>query len=73
MMAEDYLRMGISKVNGMQLPEPFEPEEEYSKDILVVGGGLTGLNAAIHPKRSPFSGKPRLFRRRRCDSNNGLG
>ncbi|MBW2609648.1 MAG: FAD-dependent oxidoreductase [Deltaproteobacteria bacterium] len=46
MMAEDYLRMAIAKVGKMELPEPFKPEEEISKDILVVGGGLTGLTAA---------------------------
>jgi len=55
MMAEDYLRMGISKINGMQLPEPFKPEEEFSKDILVVGGGLTGLNSAIEGAKAGYS------------------
>ena len=39
MMAEDYLRMGLAKVRAMELPEPYKPEEEISKDILVVGGG----------------------------------
>ncbi len=47
MMAEDYLRMGLAKVDGMELPEPFKPEQEFSKDILVVGGGLTGMTAAL--------------------------
>ena len=47
MMAEDYLRMGMAKVNKMELPEPYQPEEEMSKDIMVVGGGFTGLNSAL--------------------------
>ncbi len=55
MMAEDYLRMGISKTKGMKLPEPFKPEEEYSRDILVVGGGLTGLNSAIEGAKAGYS------------------
>ena len=47
MMAEDYLRMSVSKTNAMELPEPYKPEQEMSKDVLVVGGGWTGLNAAL--------------------------
>ena len=47
MMAEDYMRMGIVKTNKMELPEPYKPDQEMSKDVLVVGGGWTGLNAAL--------------------------
>lgn len=47
MMAEDYLRMGLAKVNKMELPEPYKPEKEMSKDVLVVGGGAAGLAAAL--------------------------
>ncbi|MFH1091116.1 MAG: FAD-dependent oxidoreductase [Pseudomonadota bacterium] len=46
MAAEDYLRMGCIKVDKMELPQGYHPEEEISKDILVVGGGVTGLTAA---------------------------
>ncbi|MBU2549436.1 MAG: hydrogenase iron-sulfur subunit [Proteobacteria bacterium] len=46
MMAEDYLRMGLVKLKKMEPPEPYKPEEEMSKDILVIGGGLSGLTAA---------------------------
>lgn len=46
MAAEDYLRMYIAKVKGMEALEPFEPEEEINKRILVVGGGVAGLTAA---------------------------
>ncbi len=55
MMAEDYLRMSIAKVNAMELPEPYKPEEEFSRDILVVGGGLTGLTAAIEGAKAGYN------------------
>ncbi|MGQ9748894.1 FAD-dependent oxidoreductase [Desulfosoma sp.] len=45
MMAEDYLRMGLTKAKEMEPPVPFQGEN-LSKKILVVGGGLTGLTAA---------------------------
>ena len=54
MMAEDYLRMGLAKVEAMDLPEPFHPEEEMSKDILVVGGGLTGMTAALEAAKAGY-------------------
>ncbi len=45
MLAEDYLRMGIVKA---QKSEPLEPvAEEVSKTILVVGGGVAGITAAL--------------------------
>ncbi len=52
MMAEDYIRMSASKVNDMELPEPFKPEEELSGDILVVGGGITGLTSALEAAKA---------------------
>ena len=52
MLAEDYLRMGISKANDTELPEPYKAEEEYSKDILVVGGGLAGMTAALETAKA---------------------
>jgi len=47
MLAEDYLRMYVTKVRKMQPPEPFHPEEDIDRSILVVGGGITGLTAAL--------------------------
>jgi len=44
MLAEDLLRMGIVRVSKMKLPEP--SQEEIDKTILVVGGGMTGLEAS---------------------------
>ena len=45
MLAEDCLRMGIAKAERM---EPLEAlSESISKTILVVGGGVTGIHAAL--------------------------
>ncbi len=44
MLAEDYIRMGIAKVKAGEIPEPFK--DETSKDIMVVGGGMTGMTSA---------------------------
>jgi len=46
MAAEDYLRMYLAKVKRMESLEPFQPEEEIDKGILVVGGGVAGMTAA---------------------------
>ncbi len=45
MLAEDQLRMGITKVQSMEPLEPFE--EEINKRILVIGGGVTGMTSAL--------------------------
>lgn len=45
MMAEDYIRMGILKMQRMAPPEPYKAEG-ISKAVLVVGGGLAGITAA---------------------------
>ena len=45
MAAEDYTRMGVTKVQKGALPEPYQMET--SKDILVIGGGVTGMTAAL--------------------------
>ena len=46
MMAEDQLRMGLTKLQKTTFPEPYLAEN-ISKTVLVVGGGFTGLNAAV--------------------------
>ncbi|HHI03739.1 MAG TPA: FAD-dependent oxidoreductase [candidate division Zixibacteria bacterium] len=43
-LAEDYINMGIAKVKNTEPPEPLI--EEINKDILVIGGGMTGMTAA---------------------------
>ena len=45
MLAEDQLRMGITKARSMEPLEPFE--EETNKRILVIGGGVTGMTSAL--------------------------
>lgn len=45
MMAEDYLRIGSVKLKKMDAPNPFQ-DTGFSKDVLVVGGGVAGLTAA---------------------------
>jgi quinone-modifying oxidoreductase subunit QmoB len=55
MMAEDYLRMSAARMKQTELPEPYKPEQEMSKDILVVGGGTTGMTAALEVARAGYS------------------
>ena len=45
-LAEDYMRMGIVKAQKANHPEPFMLEEP-NKDILVVGGGISGMTSAL--------------------------
>ncbi|MDI6781966.1 MAG: FAD-dependent oxidoreductase [bacterium] len=52
MMAEDYLRMGIVKAQKSQALDPYKPAEEISKVVLVVGGGVTGMTAAIEAAKA---------------------
>jgi quinone-modifying oxidoreductase, subunit QmoB len=54
MLAEDYLRMYLAKIRKMEKPEPFLPEEEVDRGILVVGGGITGLTAALEAARAGY-------------------
>jgi len=46
-LAKDYIRMSIAKLRVYKLPESYKPEEELSKTILVIGGGVAGLTAAL--------------------------
>ncbi|MCX8027777.1 MAG: FAD-dependent oxidoreductase [Thermodesulfovibrionales bacterium] len=43
--AEDYIKMGIIKAQKSELPEPYIMETV--KNILVIGGGITGMTAAL--------------------------
>jgi len=45
-LGEDYIRMGIVKAQKTNLPSPYEMEE-FARNILVIGGGFTGLTAAL--------------------------
>lgn len=54
MMAEDYLRMSAARMKQTELPEPYKPEQEMSKDIMVVGGGVTGMTAALEAAKAGY-------------------
>jgi quinone-modifying oxidoreductase subunit QmoB len=45
-MAEDYVRMGCAEVKKMKVPAG-SPKKAESKRILVVGGGMSGMTAAV--------------------------
>ncbi|NOZ70189.1 MAG: FAD-dependent oxidoreductase, partial [Deferribacteres bacterium] len=45
-LAEDYIRIGITKAKNCELPEPFLLEE-MDKSVLVVGGGISGMTSAL--------------------------
>lgn len=53
MLAEDYLRMSLAKVEKIDLPEPFKLET-VSKKILVIGGGITGIAAALDAAKAGY-------------------
>ncbi|MFW5488315.1 MAG: hydrogenase iron-sulfur subunit [Desulfovibrio sp.] len=46
LMAQDYIKMGVTKLTKMNAPNPEIPDG--TKTILVMGGGWTGLNAALN-------------------------
>ncbi|MCF8036660.1 MAG: FAD-dependent oxidoreductase [Desulfobacteraceae bacterium] len=46
MMAEDYVRMGMARVEKVKLPEPYLLDT-MTRKILVMGGGITGMSAAL--------------------------
>ncbi|MBI4937650.1 MAG: CoB--CoM heterodisulfide reductase iron-sulfur subunit A family protein, partial [Nitrosomonadales bacterium] len=45
-MADDYVRMGCAELKKMKLPQG-TPNKTRNKRILVVGGGISGLTAAL--------------------------
>lgn len=53
MLAEDYLKMGMAKVEKIKLPEPYKVET-LSKRILVIGGGITGISAALDAAKTGY-------------------
>lgn len=52
MLAEDYLRIGMVRAQKAELAVPFDAEVD--KTILVVGGGPTGMNAALEAARAGY-------------------
>lgn len=54
MMAEDYLKMGMARVEKVDLPEPYKLDQ-FSRKILVIGGGVTGMSAALDAAKAGFA------------------
>ncbi len=52
-MAADYIRMGCAESAKMQIPRT-NPNLGHNKRILVVGGGITGLTAAIESSKTGY-------------------
>ncbi len=53
-MADDYIRMACAEVKYMNLPAPSE-EQGLVRHVLVVGGGFTGLTAALEIAKAGYS------------------
>ncbi len=52
-MAEDYVRMACAEVKKMQVPQG-NPQAALCRRLLVVGGGLSGLTAAIEAAEAGY-------------------
>ena len=55
MLAEDYIRIGLAKAQKSKQPEGYKAETELSKDLLVVGGGVTGMTAALEGAKAGYT------------------
>ncbi|MHB1545454.1 MAG: hydrogenase iron-sulfur subunit [bacterium] len=53
LLAEDYVNMGAIRAKKSAFPEPLI--QELNKTVLVVGGGVTGLNAAINSAKAGYN------------------
>ncbi|CAK0743969.1 quinone-modifying oxidoreductase, subunit QmoB [Gammaproteobacteria bacterium] len=52
-MAEDYVRMGCAEVRRMTLPTA-NPKAVLNRQILVVGGGVSGMTAALEAAQTGY-------------------
>jgi quinone-modifying oxidoreductase subunit QmoB len=53
LLAEDYIKMGMARVEKVDLPEPYLLDT-LSRKILVIGGGITGISAAIDAAKTGY-------------------
>ncbi len=53
MLAEDYMQMGIARAKTTRLPDP-EINPDLTTDIVVLGGGITGMSAALESARAGY-------------------
>jgi quinone-modifying oxidoreductase subunit QmoB len=51
-LAEDYLRMSCARIKKTDLPEPYQTE--CDKTIMVIGGGMAGLSAALEAANNGY-------------------
>ena len=52
-MAADYVRMAVWEVKYMTPPTP-NAEAKYNRNVLVVGGGVSGMTAAIEASKAGY-------------------
>ncbi len=52
-LGEDYVRMAVTRAQKSELPEPFKLET-INKNILVMGGGIAGLTAALEASKAGY-------------------
>ena len=52
-MADDFVRMGCAEVKKMQVPAG-NPNTGHNKRILVVGGGISGMTAALEAAKTGY-------------------
>ena len=53
-MAQDYLRMACVRIQAQKEVVPFEESAQIDKTILVVGGGIAGLSAAVETAKAGY-------------------
>ncbi len=52
-MADDYIRMAVTETKFMTLPQGSE-KATYNRHILVVGGGISGMTAAVEAAKTGY-------------------
>jgi quinone-modifying oxidoreductase subunit QmoB len=52
-MAEDYIRMGCAEIKAMGEAEA-SGEQQLNKHVMVVGGGITGMTAALEASKAGY-------------------
>jgi len=53
MKAQDYIKMGMIRLEKVKLPAPYQTES-FSKKVLVIGGGVTGMSAALDAAKAGY-------------------
>lgn len=53
MKAQDYIKMGMIRLEKVKLPAPYQTES-FSKKVLIIGGGVTGMSAALDAAKAGY-------------------